>query len=636
MLNTKKRYNGESGQTVIMFISVFAVFLMAAAAFAVSAAHLWMTKQRAQVAAEAACDAASMDMLNATKTGQPIPAAAGFSLGAGGTCGSASSGTICRYASDNGFAANGNNVNVSWYFPSSIAGTANVAPAGVAYPYLTVNVSQAVSTGFLGMFPGVPKTIPVSGASTCGVAVPLTTSTIPEPGVIFFATGSNGPDLVDADSTDGAGVGCTNGLCNTNNPSLLTILAGGQTSIYDNGSTWLESHGVRTASSESLGAFGAEVDISHANPNGTGGNAVSAATVNITNVITGATSTTQAGALQTGDPLSWLNESGFSVGNVSPHAPINVSYGQDGCPDHLGCTEYFPGAYAGLVLGTPSGYTPAITMYTSGGTAIFMPGEYYMTGPLNAYGEVLRNATPCKPSCGPVTSTSMQGLQPGEYGVIFYFADGGSGNYPTSDHMGVPYYDQGGGQSVGGPVVVSIDDPKDLSEVDPVPAQMLGCGGLPSGITSNSIPASGQLEGTVLMGECDSKGTFNYVNSGGASGPGVYDSTAPGRGILFFVSRSFQLGASIDITQYASPLVIDGTVYAFNTNYRDYATFLHIQNPANNTLDQTPPGLTKDVYFIGNVFVGGMELSAIDATVTPTDMYTSGSTSSDTLKAAQF
>ncbi len=93
-----------------------------------------------------------------------------------------------------------------------------------------------------------------------------------------------------------------------------------------------------------------------------------------------------------------------------------VTYHQDGCPDAR--TAHYPKTNQCIEF-APGYYPNGIQSLDDYSTAIFLPGIYYMNGPLIApSSEYIRNATPCKPSCGPVTSgiTSQQ-----TDGVMFYF-----------------------------------------------------------------------------------------------------------------------------------------------------------------------------------------------------------------------
>src|SRR5690349_25071864 len=79
------RHSRESGQAAVFLMLGIGLFLLGGIGFAVDMANLWMHRQASQNAADAACTAAAMDMVNvangATSSG-------GFTLGTGFNCSS--------------------------------------------------------------------------------------------------------------------------------------------------------------------------------------------------------------------------------------------------------------------------------------------------------------------------------------------------------------------------------------------------------------------------------------------------------------------------------------------------------------------------------------------------------------------
>lgn len=66
--------DGESGQASILLVLILGLFLIASMGFAVDLSSMWLQRQAAQSAADAASVAGSMDMLylqNATITTSP-------------------------------------------------------------------------------------------------------------------------------------------------------------------------------------------------------------------------------------------------------------------------------------------------------------------------------------------------------------------------------------------------------------------------------------------------------------------------------------------------------------------------------------------------------------------------------------
>src|SRR5436190_18108713 len=111
----RARLASESGQTTLFVLVGLGIFLLGAVGFAVDIADLWFHRQAAQNAADAACTAASMDMLFTaqgitvptpeTSWGNlPSPPTAGTTY----NCGTPPSNTLpaaapCKYALLNGY-----------------------------------------------------------------------------------------------------------------------------------------------------------------------------------------------------------------------------------------------------------------------------------------------------------------------------------------------------------------------------------------------------------------------------------------------------------------------------------------------------------------------------------------------------
>jgi uncharacterized membrane protein len=86
--------DGESGQASVLLVLILGIFLLASLGFAVDLSNMWLQRQAAQSAADAACVAGSMDMLylqNATLTTGP-----GFSVGTASDCTSSPSAALCK------------------------------------------------------------------------------------------------------------------------------------------------------------------------------------------------------------------------------------------------------------------------------------------------------------------------------------------------------------------------------------------------------------------------------------------------------------------------------------------------------------------------------------------------------------
>ena len=73
----------ESGKIMVSLLLMLAIFLLVMVGFAVDLTNLWFHRQAAQTAADAACQAAAMDMLMVA-VGTPMPNM-GFTPGTPGT-----------------------------------------------------------------------------------------------------------------------------------------------------------------------------------------------------------------------------------------------------------------------------------------------------------------------------------------------------------------------------------------------------------------------------------------------------------------------------------------------------------------------------------------------------------------------
>lgn len=335
-----RKNNGERGQATILVVLVTGTFLLGAVGLATDFSNLWFHQQKAQTAADAACQAAAMDLLTISQ-GTTTSTAAGFTPGTGFNCsgktGSTpnSGATPCKYASFNGYSAPGltagtesNEVAVS--FPASIPGVTAPPSALTANPFLRVDVTDRVKVYVAALF--TSRTQDVVATAKCGLV--LAQSPIP---------------IIVLDPTD------VTTLSTQGNPAI-TITGGPVQSIQvnSNNSTAINIGGSST------------INLTQAGPSGTGG---------ILGVQGGPS--TAPGGFTSGTPTSnyWKSPNppisdpfaqlaAPSKPAAAP-APTGVAYHVNGCPDTTGCTEYQPGDY------------PA-NLDVKGATGIFDPGIYYL------------------------------------------------------------------------------------------------------------------------------------------------------------------------------------------------------------------------------------------------------------------
>lgn len=473
--------NAEAGQAALSIVLILGLFLLAAMGFAVDVANIFFHRQAAGTAAAAACQAGAMDLLEGTAVSSG--SGKGFTAGTASDCVTNSSATMCTYAAANGYSGAGlvdgtASDSVSWTFPASIPGVVSAGTNSM----LKIVINENIRTYFMSLATGAKfQTIHVS--SSCG-AVPVKGSA---PMVVLH------PSMSGALSNSGAG---------------LYIAGGPQRGLQVNS----------TSSTAIMGS--ALVDTSKGGPQQSGSDvavvggpgASPAGSCSSTSGFCGGTSGFwRSDVVPVPDPFGRVGPPTIPAA-ASPS--IAVSYGVNGCPDHRGCTEYFPGYYSsGIKL---SGSTT---------TAIFDPGLYYMNGSLSSTATgTLRNAKPAG-----VKATD---------GVLFYFA---AGSLNLAGSTGVA----------------------DTVDIDNVKATDLTCdGNLP--LSALNMPSS--LAGNVLIGPCTRDGT--YWDSAGdtidtAGTPGV-------RGLLMFQATSNTAQA---VMTGSGSLAFAGALYFHSSGYADVLKF---------------------------------------------------------------
>ena len=550
MMETSENRSSESGQASILLIIMLASFLLGSMAFAVDFGYIWFSRQAAQTAADAACQAGAMDMLYVARGGA-LPGM-GFTPGTSSDCTSSSGSTICWYANRNGFSGAGYTATtagsqVSWTFPASTSVT-GVKAASVTYPFLKVTVRQNIKTWFMGLF---GKSYQAVGAScTCGLT--------PGP--------SNAP-LIILNPT-------VNGALTISGGTIIHISGGPQTTIQ------IDSNNSKAFNCSGSGL----VDTSLAGPNGTGGNMNIAGGPPANPICGGApawnggsTGVWQGGLTslnqKTTDGTTMLNDPYKSVpAPTHPGVPAKatnpvdspdhhqtangangfdhgswVATGVDSCPNTNPTQQYmwnsaalgYKDVYAQCLEFTPGYYSTGINLSGST-TAIFMPGIYYLNGNLNLSGSAtVRNAWPA--------------TEPSTQGVVFYFLNGG------------PNLSGGSGSA----------------SINSVPSYYLNCSSStkPSGMPDN-------LDGNVLVSQCSSGGT--YVGSPSTDTL----STSGTRGLLFFVDHSNQSGGQFS---GSGMLNFSGAFYFHSLGF-------------NNTL-RLSGAAGSTTYAVGNIVVDQLNLS---------------------------
>jgi hypothetical protein len=532
----------ESGQAAVLLLLILGAFLLASVGFAVDLSNMWFHRQAAQTAADSACVAGAMDMLYLQRG--TLLASPGFTVGAAGDCSSAAIAALCQYAGFNGYTANTSGsgwgsttpsgaIAVSWSFPTSVSG---VTPApGIAYPFLNVVVREKPSTWFMGMM-GI-QSMSLGASCTCG----LPPGTSPAPLLVLH------PTLASALTISGG--------------AHIVVRGGQPTSIQVNSSA--NGSPSSNASSNAIycsGGSGYAIDASAAGPGGNGGN-VALVGGPTTNQFCGASymmnntthSQWKSPVAAAADPYASVPNPTFPIGWVpeatTPVATVLQGYivpfdllfgfiygtwvgsGTDGCPNtapqqhwlaysllypynsgniYGNCLEFTPGYY-------PNGINTTSLAGYANDVVIFMPGIYYMNGPL-----VVGSATTVR--------NAWSGTQPSAQGVMFYFLNGG------------PTFAGGSGTP--------------SSVINAVPSYYMNCSGT---TTPSGMPAS--LTGNVLLAQCSTSGT--YV---GSPNTDTY-STTGSRGLLFFSDHANTY--SNTLLGAGATLNFGGALYFHNSSYTD-------------------------------------------------------------------
>lgn len=538
----------ESGQASVLLVVILGVFLIASMGFAVDLSSMWLYRQAAQSAADAACVAGAMDMLalnNATITTSP-----GFTAGTASDCSSSSAAAICKYAAFNGYSATtsasgwGTNtpvgaVAVNWTFPRS-AGGVNTS-AGIQYPLLQVLVREQAATWFVGLLGA--KSMTVGASSTCGLspgtgAAPLVILNPTNASALSLAGGANikitggGPAVsIQVNSSSANAVSCTGGSgypidTSTAGPSgnggKLSIVGGPAVNPFCGAHTILNDPGNTLWSSAASAAANPYAGVAPPSQPIAPQLLTSSPIGDATGCIQNAVSSGSNGCARLDATYGlitgiWVGSGTDSCPNTTVQQSKQHYMGQDPGPPHTqyygNCLEFSPGYY-------PTGINVSSLAGGANDVSIFRPGVYYLNGNLNVSGSsTIRNA--------------WIGTQPSTQGVIFYFLTGG------------PTFSGSSGAANGA--------------ISAVPSYYLNCAG--TGIPSG-LPAS--LTGNVLASQCSAGGT--YV---GAPSPDVYSATGL-RGLLFFTDPSDTYNNTL--LGNGSYLNFTGELYFHNTSSTDMVT----------------------------------------------------------------
>ena len=440
------RRSDESGQAIALVMLALGLFLLGALAFSVDLTNVWFQRQSTQVAADSACTAAAMDLLIDAQGG--ATGNQGFTTTSAFNCTPSSAAMPCVYARRNGYSSDTTNSLVSVSFPATVPGV--TPPPGTLAPTAFVNVvvTSNVPPGFWGMLGKTSRT-PVRSSATCGLVL----AKAPIPILVLNPTVSA--------SLHGSGT------------PTIKIFGGSDQSIEVN------------SNSGTAAQFGGTIDLSKGGPNHTGSDF---------GTFGGPASPT--GTFLPGTTGHWRDPSApiadpfaTTAAPTQPATPGTITHrlhGVNGCPNILnGCDEYTPGNY-------PTGISVGPGGATSGTTAIFDPGVYYVTG-----GMQLKSNSTVRPAFG-ASVPDPTGMR----GTIFYL----TGTFPNCS---------------GSPGALCVDansGNRSSTLVDSLNTSIVQCpGGDPP---DPPLPAT--LNGNILLAPC--AGTYG-------------DPLGKNRGILFFLDR---------------------------------------------------------------------------------------------------
>jgi hypothetical protein len=602
-------WSSESGQTFAAILIFISALLLVVLGVVADYSQVWAHRQMAQAAADAACQAASADML---LYGTDPTAASDFSgldfswIGTAFDCSAKAGSSPCHYASYNGYS--GSNVSVS--FPSSITGVSSIPSTfpTVTFPYIKVTVTDPITMSLTKLVSST-KTFNVTASASCGL-VPVR---MPVPLVVLHSNA--GPSL------------------QVNGSAQLTVLGGPQRSV-------------QVDSDSSTSVVVGTVNLSQGGPSNSGSDFAlfGGPTTQPGGVLLGSTGHWLPGANPFGDPFVGVATPGKPsvAGSATP-----IPFGINGCPDPKGCVEFTAGDYTGCTATVVPGgkgclqlpYSGSNPKFNAGGAswqanhsysigALIQPSSLTCAAGSNAGGYIYMatkagtsggacpasfNQTVCTrqpdgtcsglttadgtvtwrnvgiDSKTPATAIFDPGLYyvaagglsfgsgttarvstasgDGSKGVMFYFSTSnslsiGSSSGGASACTSVPYPYTSGSPN-GCVVPYTISGSLSSAATGYVPSTPLKC---PSGGANPSqVPAT--LAGNVLLGPCGA--------TSGIGATGQYGSPDGNRGFLFFQNRAVAanggactagFGGNCAILGGGGGFIFSGFVYLHNGN----------------------------------------------------------------------
>jgi len=154
----------KRGQAAIAVLLATSILLLGALGFAIDGAQMYVQRQMAHAAADAAVEAGIMSILDGTNITSAYPFGTGATPIASSVCTTTDGRTPCVYARNNGFGGTASDT-VTLSFPASISG---VTLTSATVPALEVTVQRTLATGFIQMIAG-PSALSVTASATAGL-----------------------------------------------------------------------------------------------------------------------------------------------------------------------------------------------------------------------------------------------------------------------------------------------------------------------------------------------------------------------------------------------------------------------------------------------------------------------------------
>src|SRR3954447_24590480 len=351
------RRNKEKGQAILLALVAMGVFLIGAMGLAIDGANLYGHRGMAQVAADAAAQAAILSIFNGTNVGTNV---FGDTTAYTHTCTAGTDVlTPCRHARTNGFGITSDDVVLVDVPTAAAVGLDPASLTSTTEPVklIRVTITRHVSPAIIRML-GAASTVDVKAVAVAAIvgieaAVPIL---ITHP-TLFSSLSTNSPGGVAA----------------------ITICGGPNKSIQ-----------VNSKSATALAA-GGQIDLSHAGTADTLGDCTLGTGADL-GVLGGPTA--KPGTLMLGTTGSYVSPSSRVLdpfanlaAPVAPgaaaaapfvtHSSASPNYGCSIDAEPSGCTVLSPGLYVG---GLNASGNKINGSNIGGGWIIFQPGLYYMRG----------------------------------------------------------------------------------------------------------------------------------------------------------------------------------------------------------------------------------------------------------------